>query len=90
MNYFVSVRPRRLIQYNLEKLQVNAPTDCVLGKLPSLELSPFALTFTALKFLMETKVKHRQNRRKNDHLSVLDNYQCKNCYSRCIDCWYAE
>jgi hypothetical protein len=62
MHYFVSVRPRRLIQYNLEKLQMNAPTDCVLGKLPNLELSPFALTFTALKFLMETKVKKNRDK----------------------------
>jgi len=39
---------------------MNAPTDCVLGRLPSLELSPFALTFTALKFIMETKVKYKK------------------------------
>jgi hypothetical protein len=54
MHYFVSVRPRRLIQYNLEKLQMNAPMNCVL--------SPFALTFTALKFLMETKVKKNRDK----------------------------
>ncbi len=52
MHYFVPVRPRRLIQYNLDQLQMNAPTDCVLGRLPSLQHSPFALTFTALKLII--------------------------------------
>ena len=56
IHYFLPVRPRRLIQYNLEELQMNAPTDCVLGQLPSLEHTPFALTFTAVKCMMEPKV----------------------------------
>lgn len=60
MHYFVPVRPRRLVQYNLDKLQMNAPTDCVLGRLPNLLHNPFALTFTALKFIMETKVKFKE------------------------------
>jgi hypothetical protein len=41
---------------------MNAPTDCVLGNLPNLKYSPFALTFTALKFIMETKVKEKIKR----------------------------
>jgi hypothetical protein len=56
IHYLVPVRPRRLIQYNLDELKMNAPTDCVLGRLPSLTNSPFALTFTAIKLIMETKV----------------------------------
>jgi hypothetical protein len=69
MHYFVPVRPRRLIQYNLDQLKMNAPTDCVLGRLPSLAHSPFALTFTALKFLMETKVNKKL--KKNNHYRIL-------------------
>ncbi|CAF0926188.1 unnamed protein product [Rotaria sp. Silwood1] len=55
-HYLLPVRPRRLIQYNLDQLKMNAPTDCVLGRLPSLTHSPFALTFTAIKLIMETKI----------------------------------
>jgi hypothetical protein len=40
---------------------MNAPTDCVLGRLPSLAHSPFALTFTAIKLIMETKVNPNEN-----------------------------
>jgi hypothetical protein len=61
IHYLVPVRPRRLIQYNLDQLQMNAPTDCVLGRLPSLAHSPFALTFTAIKLIMETKVNPNEN-----------------------------
>lgn len=57
IHYLLPVRPRRLIQYNLDKLRMNAPTDCVLGRLPNLVHSPFALAFTAIKVLMEPKVK---------------------------------
>ncbi|CAF4407272.1 unnamed protein product, partial [Adineta steineri] len=56
IHYLVPVRPRRLIQYNLEELKMNAPTDCVLGKLPSLTHSPFSLTMTCIKLLSETKI----------------------------------
>ncbi|CAF0869342.1 unnamed protein product [Adineta steineri] len=56
IHYLVPVRPRRLIQYNLEELKMNAPTDCVLGKLPSLTHSPFSLTMTSIKLLSETKI----------------------------------
>ena len=56
IHYLVPVRPRRLVQYNLEELKMNAPTDCVLGRLPNLSHSPFALAMTARKLLAETKV----------------------------------
>ncbi|UJR28415.1 hypothetical protein I4U23_009655 [Adineta vaga] len=56
IHYLVPVRPRRLVEYNLEELKMNAPTDCVLGRLASLSHSPFSLTMTAMKLLMETKI----------------------------------
>ena len=56
IHYLLPVRPRRLIQYNLDQLKMNAPTDCVLGRLPHLMHNPFALTFTANKLIMEPKV----------------------------------
>ncbi|CAF1621244.1 unnamed protein product, partial [Adineta ricciae] len=56
IHYLVPVRPRRLVQYNLEELKMNAPTDCVLGRLPNLSHNPFALAMTARKLLTETKI----------------------------------
>ncbi|CAF3435054.1 unnamed protein product [Rotaria socialis] len=56
IHYLLPVRPRRLIQYNLEKLKMNAPTDCVLGSLPSLAHSQFALAFSTIKIIMEPKI----------------------------------
>ncbi|CAF4906827.1 unnamed protein product, partial [Rotaria socialis] len=34
---------------------MNAPTDCVLGSLPSLAHSQFALAFSTIKIIMEPK-----------------------------------
>ncbi|CAF5185807.1 unnamed protein product, partial [Rotaria magnacalcarata] len=56
IHYLLPVRPRRLIQYNLEKLKMNSPTDCVLGRLPSLAHSQFALAFSTTKIIMEPKI----------------------------------
>jgi hypothetical protein len=45
---------------------MNAPTDCVLGRLPDLTHSPFALTFTAIKLIMESKVSIEKEIEKKD------------------------
>jgi len=56
VHYLLPVRPRCLVQYDLQRLDTNAPTDCVLGRLPTLMHNPFALNFTSTKLLMESKI----------------------------------
>ena len=46
---------------------MNAPTDGVLGKLPDLVDSPFALNFLATKLMTESKVTSAASRDKNGH-----------------------
>lgn len=71
IHYLVPVRPRRLVQYNLEELKMNAPTDCVLGRVPILSHSPFSLTMTSIKLLMETKVRLDEQKEKFERLSTV-------------------
>jgi hypothetical protein len=55
MNFMVPVRKRNQIDYNLEKLNVNGPSDLVL-KPKYNYFMPFALNHINRKLLLEPKV----------------------------------